>query len=446
MNKETFISEQSDIDYIRKSKNSSLAFGLVAIVFIFLHLSDRYTLFFTVTCLMVIALSLLRIHNVNNYFNNKIALPKATKNTSILLIINGLLWSLLGFTAVLSYEQEHIKILITFILLLAFIAGSIVTVSSRKALLITFDLFMFAPITFYCVRAAIKYNSVDALFLIAFNIINILYTLKQASVVNNELRSRFASEFELKKSLEELEQSKKTLQEESVKTFHASRLSSLGEMAGGVAHEINNPLTIIQGVSNILLSKEHNKFDENIITKLQKIHSASERIAKIVKSMKLISSKNDTVEHEYVFADKIVQISIDLFEERIKTEKIQYHYNNQENPRVYCNQLQVAQILINLISNALDALQGMESERYLSLNVESKNDQVLFRVINSGELLSDEIKNRIFEPFFTTKAFGKGTGLGLSISQTLASGNNGQLSYEPYEGKISFVLSLKKPH
>lgn len=443
MDRENYIIEKVEIDYIIKSKNSALAFGLVAFVFLFLHSASPYKNLMIIITALVMLISVHRILNVKNFFDKKVSRTKAAQIVSYTVILNGALWSALGFLSFMSYPELSINIIITLILILAFISGSIVTISSKRSVLIFYNLLLLAPIAFYSVWITIKTGEMQGLVLLVLNGINLFYTLKQSEVVCSELRRRISGEFDLKKSLDELEQSKKTLEEESVKTFHASRLSSLGEMAGGVAHEINNPLTIIQGLSNTML-KDSPTMDPEFVKKLTKIHSASERIAKIVKGMKLISSKNDKIEHERVHLDKIFEISLGLFEERLKNEKIDFTLINPDNPAIICNPLQVSQIFINLLSNAVDALQKDEEKRFIRIEAGTIDNNVVIRLINSGPLLSPEIAKKIFEPFFSTKAMGQGTGLGLSISQTLASNNGGTLQYEPYEGHISFILRFSR--
>ena len=443
MDKHKYIEERVNIDYIIKSKNSSLAFGLCAVVLLIMQLSSNIKYIYFALVFVIIILSAIRILNVKRFSERKISLEVATRNVTITILINATLWSVLSFISLST--DDTVRTLITYTLLLAFIAGSIVTVSSKRAVLITFNLLMLAPIIYFAIRLASSQQSNDAYFLIAFCIVNFIYTLKQSSTICNELKRRIGGEYDLKKSLDELALSKKNLEEESIKTFHASRLSSLGEMASGVAHEINNPLTIIQGMSNTLLLKNNEKLDEATLNKLAKIHSASERIAKIVRSMKLVSRRDDKLENEVTSVEKILEISIGLFEERIKTEKVQFTIENETNPQVFCNPLQISQILINLMSNALDALSNDKAEeKTLCLNIKDDGPWVKIRVVNSGQLLSEEVVKRMFEPFFSTKSLGKGTGLGLSISQTLANTNGGNLYYEPYQGKISFVLKLKK--
>lgn len=443
MDKEIYINNQVDNDFIIKSKNSSLAFAFVAIIYSISFPINVYRPSVIVLCLISILINAWRIYLVERYVQNKNSISKSVRLLSIAVLLNGLCWSSVGMLSVISFQVMNLNILVTFILLLAFIAGSIVTISGYTKILIVFNSLMFTPILFHSINLTIKQRDPDAIILAIFCIINIFYTFKQARVIKNEMLRRFSSEFDLKKSLEELEISKKNLEQESVKTFHASRLSSLGEMAGGVAHEINNPLTIIQGMSNSLLMKDPELLDENIKNKLNKILSASDRIAKIVRSMKMISSRSDNNSHDVIEVEKILSISTDLFEERIKSEQIQFQIINNLNPTVYCNPLQVSQIIINLLSNALDALQTYEGEKKILLSVEQRNSYVVIRVSNTGSPLSETIKSKMFEPFFTTKALGKGTGLGLSISRTLAMNNNGSLEYEHYENMNAFTLCLK---
>lgn len=442
LERESYINEKIDIDYIVKSKNSSLAFGLVAVVFLLLHANSKMQFGFAILSIFIVILSVLRIHNVRRFLNNQISRDIATRNVSISGLINGLLWSAIGFISLMMIDELSINVMITFIILLAFISGSVVTLSSKKKILIFFNIIMLTPIAYYALMLIVKTGSKEGYFLLAFSCIKFLYVLKQSKVISSELRRRICIEFDLIKSLEELAVSKTTLEQESIKTFHASRLSSLGEMAGGVAHEINNPLTIIQGLSNKILNDDLT-IDPIVREKLAKIHSASERIAKIVKGMKLISSKNDRLEHESVSIDKILEISTALFEERLKNERISFECVNLSNPVCKCNSLQVSQIIINLLSNAVDAINSSEDEKFIKLFVDVFGENLHIRVINSGPLLSSEVARKMFEPFFSTKSLGKGTGLGLSISQTLAQSNGGSLDYEPYEGHISFVLRLK---
>lgn len=442
--KQIYIEKQVDIDYILKSKNSALAFLFVSILFLFIHRIDGiHNVYVNAVALGIVVLSLIRLINVKRHTDKKIETLKAVQVVSFTAVLNAILWSAVGFISIITPNQDNFQILIIFIILISFSAGSIVTLSHKKIIFYFVTCIVLSPQAFHAYYEYMKSHDLQAFWLWGYTAINIAYNLRQGKTINSELRRRFSFEYDLKQSMEEIALSKKHLEEESIKTFHASRLSSLGEMAGGVAHEINNPLTIIQGMTKSIISHDDLKIDEQIRIKLSKINSATERIAKIVKGMKIISSKNDQIVHEVVKINKILEISLGLFEEKFKNENINFHLENPDDPSVLCNPLQISQIIINLLNNAIDALLKSQ-ENYLLLKVtEDKNNHTVdIRIVNSGPLIDSAVSAKIFEPFFTTKSIGKGTGLGLSISQTLAHSNDGNLSYEAYDGKVCFKLHL----
>lgn len=446
LEKENYINEQIDIDYVKKSKNSSLAFILVASLFIFLDkLDENFRVQIIFLCFGVIAFNFLRFLNYNQFITNKKSIADAVLLNSITVIINGCIWCALGIISILSYEANNFQILVIFIILIAFSAGAIVTVSHKSLIFNSLNYLIMLPQALYSILQYAQSGDAGRLWLLGYTAINLFYNHRQGRVILEELKLRFSNEYDLKQSLVEIALSKKNLVEESIKTFHASRLSSLGEMAGGVAHEINNPLTIIQGMAKSILIHDEQKLDENTRIKLNKINAASDRIAKIVKGMKIISSKNDQIEHEIVKVSKVLEISIDLYEEKFKNENIHFKLENINDPEIKCNPLQISQILINLVSNAIDALLKFdEADKYLIIKITEDpiNHSVDIRVINSGPLLENAVSAKIFEPFFSTKSLGKGTGLGLSISSTLAHGNRGYLVYEDFEGQVCFKLHL----
>jgi signal transduction histidine kinase len=444
--KQNYIDDQVEIDYVLKSKNSALAFMFVTLLFIYLqHFNEFYRDYAYAISSGVIFLAVLRYLNAYLYTNGKKNIRMAVIEVSTNVVLNCILWCAIGMISVLSFEENNFQILITFILLIGISASSIVTISHKPVIFIIMNILLLTPQVFYAVKRYQFTNDASMLWIAGYAVIYFVYNIRQGRVVYAELIKRFSMEFDLIKTLDEVALSKRNLEEESIKTFHASRLSSLGEMAGGIAHEINNPLTIIQGMTKSVASHNDSLLDEVSKTKLQKINSAAERIAKIVKGMKIISSKNDQIEHEPIKVSKVIDVSLGLFEERLKNENVSFQLENVTDPTVVCNPLQISQIIINLISNALDALQKYEGDHAIMIKISEDflHHQVNIRIINSGPLLSDELANKIFEPFFSTKSLGQGTGLGLSISQTLAHSNGGKLNYEDYQGQVCFNLKLE---
>jgi signal transduction histidine kinase len=441
-NKKTYIQFQESRDYAIKAKNSGYAQFMSAIFFYFLHdKNSNSTIYIALSVVSIIIIIAIRTRIINDFLEKNQNNIKAVEQIDVTSYISGFCWTVIGISTINSFSILSVEILILFVLLIAFSLGSILSLSHRKLTLIIFNFFALLPLLYYSVLEFERSREYTILWLVGFSIINFFYILKQSKSISDELRLKFSNEFELMKSLKEIELSKKNLEEESIKTFHASRLSSLGEMAGGVAHEINNPLTIILGQSKSLLMHD-NDFNELVRNKVLKINQAGDRIAKIVKGMKIVASKNDGCELEDISVSKILELSISLFEERIKTENIIFSIENFDDPIIHCNSLQVSQIVINLISNALDEVSKQTSDRFLKIQILRNNNFSEIAILNSGPLLEQKIVDKIFEPFYTTKQLGKGTGLGLSISKTLATNNNGQLLYEPMNGHICFKLII----
>jgi signal transduction histidine kinase len=274
--KQRYIKEQVDIDYVLKSKNSALAFFFVGLLFLYLQEFDEaYRSLVLALSISVMILAILRFMNASTYINGKRSIRSAVFGVTSTVMINCGIWSLIGILSILSFNDNNFQILITFIILIAIAASAIVTISHKKFIFISMSMVTLFPQVFY---AYFKYQTTgdtNMLWIAGYAAINIAYNVRQGKLVRSELEKRFSMEYDLKKTLDEIALSKRNLEEESIKTFHASRLSSLGEMAGGVAHEINNPLTIIQGMIKLVLAHNDLILDEYSKSKLNKINAAA---------------------------------------------------------------------------------------------------------------------------------------------------------------------------
>ncbi len=220
------------------------------------------------------------------------------------------------------------------------------------------------------------------------------------------------------------------IQKERFKTIHTSKLASLGEMSAGIAHEINNPLTIITGnlplLEKIKKEGEETKFKDRI----EKMIKASERISKIVRGLKKLVRFQVDVEHKEELISSLIEESLVICDiKALKTDvKIDYKIQDEENLIVKCNEVEIEQVLINLINNAIDAVEDRE-ERWVKINAfRDTNTEVVIQVVNSGPRIEEKVEEKIFQPFFTTKPVGKGTGLGLSISKGILDQHGASLS------------------
>jgi PAS domain S-box-containing protein len=230
------------------------------------------------------------------------------------------------------------------------------------------------------------------------------------------------------------------LDKERSKTIHASKLSSLGEMAGSIAHEINNPLNIISGFASMIELEIQNNSPsfESIEKNVNDIYKTVDRIAKIVHGMKKFSISPGNEPLVGVFLHDIFEGTLLMCAARFKSNKVKFVLEDIPNDLfVYCRSVEVSQVLLNLLNNAYDSVLKVDSNRWIEVKIVRKSNKVLIKVFDSGAAVDKKIKDKIFEPFFTTKDIGQGIGLGLSISRDIMIKNNGDLRLE-YREKISY--------
>lgn len=220
-------------------------------------------------------------------------------------------------------------------------------------------------------------------------------------------------------------------------------MAALGEMAGGIAHEINNPLTIIQGKAR-QLSKvldqgaiELPKLKEG----LERIESTAMRIAKIINGLRFFSRNSDKDAPEIVPVSKIVEDTLALCKERFTDGGVQLRVSVPTDVAVECRAVQISQVILNLLCNSYDAVECLP-EKWVELAAISENGVFTLTVTDSGSGISKKEVDRIMEPFFSTKGVGKGTGLGLSIAKGIMEEHHGSLEYDASSPHTRFVLRL----
>ncbi|MDM7860372.1 HAMP domain-containing sensor histidine kinase [Alteromonas sp. ASW11-36] len=223
-----------------------------------------------------------------------------------------------------------------------------------------------------------------------------------------------------------------------------SKLISLGELSGAVAHEINNPLQIISGSAEML---QNSVSSEDFVGAkcLKNIHSTVVKISQIIDNLRRLS-RNETGKIDSVDVNNVVKKTVQLYEQRIKLKDIKLIevYETGDNAYVQTIEVNLIQILNNLLSNAIDALHSNSTnDKSLIIKVERDHCDIIIKIINNGPLIKEEVKERMFEPLFTTKDVGEGTGLGLSLSRRLAEEMNAALLFEQTNEAVMFILRIK---
>ena len=229
-----------------------------------------------------------------------------------------------------------------------------------------------------------------------------------------------------------------------------SKLTAIGEMSAGIAHEINNPLMILSGNANQILTTLNNESLtaeeklEIVRLKSQKICNMSERINKIVKGLKYISRDGTNDVFEMVTFEYIFNSTFELCAERIKFNEIKFNIIGNKEVVLSCQQSLVSQVILNLLNNSIDAISDL-SNKWISVEIVETQSYIDIKFSDSGEGISKEIDEKIFQPFYTTKEVGKGTGLGLSISKAIIEKQHGQLYLDKQCKNTCFVIRFPVP-
>lgn len=227
--------------------------------------------------------------------------------------------------------------------------------------------------------------------------------------------------------------------------IESTRLTTLGEMAAGIAHEVNNPLAIIQGKAVQLRRKfEAGHFDFNKdLEDFKKIESTVARISKIIKGLRSFSRNAENDSFETIQVSQLVDETLNLCEERFKFAEIDLRLKPYQDLTIECRSVQLSQVLMNLLSNSFDAIQHL-TDKWVEVAITSNQDSVLISITDSGCGIESSVVKKMMQPFFTTKEVGKGTGLGLSISKGIIEAHQGQLMYDGNKVNTCFVVKIPK--
>lgn len=218
----------------------------------------------------------------------------------------------------------------------------------------------------------------------------------------------------------------------------AEKLSVVGQLAAGIAHEVGNPLTSISSIVQVI---QRTTTDSFAIEKLELVKNQINRIARTIREL-VDFSRPSNYEIKQTDVNKVLHDAVNIVRYGKKSKDINFVLELDEKiPRITLVQDQIIQVFINLLLNAVDAMEGKPGE--IKLKTELFGNHIKIYFIDKGKGIPDEIKNKIFEPFFTTKKVGEGTGLGLWVSYGIIKNFGGDIDFESQYGKGStFIVSL----
>lgn len=428
-----------------KSVPAALTFITIAILISIYHFNLTVnTGIIKGACLLVILANILRLWVSKIIGVHDFASDSDRMKLKMSIWLNSIGWGVIFSLSAyeLHFASYQYAILIT--IMMGFLTASMITLAYDKSLFIPFQIAILMPmigVVFY----QYQFDKIeDAKFLLWAFVFYIVYQLKQYRDYRALLVQRFSTQIELKESYEELKKNQEVFIEQTAKLMHASKISALGEMAGGLAHEVNNSLMVILGstqqVERDLITSE--VMTPAIEAKMQLTHNAIFKIKTVIEGLKYFSQQMEPVSKEVVPLKDVVERTLNYCHELVMAHHVEFKVYDIPDVKIFCNPFQITQILFNLTKNADDALLNCTTHKWIHYEFEIEDGFLLIKVKNCGNTVPKENEDKLFQPFFSTKEVNQGTGLSLSISKGMALDHKGDLYYESDPYSTSFILKL----
>ena len=268
--------------------------------------------------------------------------------------------------------------------------------------------------------------------------------ITQHYLVNFKYDERESNLILILKDVSELKNQEEFIKLQELTITRNSKLASLGEIAAGISHEINNPLAVIIGNAEML---EEWIVEPNEQTRkaLNNIARMGKRITNIIKLMKNLSREDQNNQIEMIEMSSFMEDMKCLINISVKNSCIEMTLDiaSFKDECIMGSSTQLSQVIINMINNAVQAIEN-EDEKWIKLQLVKEPDFLTLEISNSGTKIPKHVREKIFQPFFTTKDPGKGTGLGLSISKTIIEGFQGTLDLDDKSENTTFIIKIPK--
>lgn len=228
---------------------------------------------------------------------------------------------------------------------------------------------------------------------------------------------------------------------------NSEKLSSLGQMAGGIAHEINNPLTIILGnaqkVHNIMKNLPMTEENKRVNASMNKILDSGHRISTLVRNF-LNFSKEHLGKKSIINVNDLINEASDFLELKAPDEKVFFEvFRNDEDIKVLGNHYELSQVVISMLNNSFEAIKNKKGS-WIELSIESLDKEIQIVIKDSGTTPVNLLNGKMFEPFFTTKGIGEGTGMGLSAAKGIIESHGGEIFCSSESAHTTMIIKIPK--
>lgn len=431
-----------------KGRAPALFFGGFAIMtYFYVFTCTRYAVIIKTFSLLLVVIQILRIYLINDFRKTYLLSESQWQKLRLNIWANMFCWAVIFSFASYELQFKGIHFIVLTTALCGFISASLITLAADMTLFLPFQFLLLGPQIILMSMDFFGENHYHSGPLIPVYIMYLLYQMKQVKDFRHKIIQNFIFQTDLKKTNSDLQQSQDAQTQATIKMIHTSRLAALGEMAAGIAHEVNNPLAIISG-SLQQLERKINKKDfgdiDTLIKHTERSQQSIDRITKIINGLRLFSQQSDTLPKVIVTLNHIVDDTLNFCAEMLKARYVRLEIGKIPEMKFECHPVQISQVLINLIKNAEDALleQQDENDRWVKLEFTTVDHMLHIHVSNGGKKIPNDIQDKLFLPFFTTKAVGKGTGLGLSISRGIMKEHGGDLLFKEDEPRTTFTIVL----
>ncbi|MCG6882785.1 MAG: PAS-domain containing protein [Silicimonas sp.] len=221
--------------------------------------------------------------------------------------------------------------------------------------------------------------------------------------------------------------------------FQLEKLSALGEVLSGIAHELNNPLSVVVGNAHLLLEED---MPAGLRPRIEKMTEAAERCVRIVRAF-LSMARDRPLELEQRKPDDIIDAAVSAFETSDHAGKVSLSCERADHlPAISVDEIQMVQVLVNILTNASQAIASSGIGGTIRITAEETVSGIRIRISDDGPGIPAAVADRVFDPLFTTKDVGEGTGLGLALCHRIVVAHGGSLTLEQGVAGAAFVIEL----